>query len=419
MTKAAQELDPVPPSEPRWRLFLGVTALLVGLTIWLLGVVRVDGGGLDFPVLYEMGRGVVNGTDVYSTFDARYYFDKYGVTQYGMFYPPSTGIAILPLALLPYPVAMWSFAVLTLLAIVFGVRELFRIRPGAVPQSAWYFATGLVLASAAMRWGAMLLQLAPLVFGLLCLFIAGLHRGRPKLAVGIAMLVLCFKVTLALPFVGLLAIYRRFGAAFAMAGAWIAINAVGFWRFGSASFAGYRKNIAILEDISQISSPDPWRPVALPRLDWMSLCYGITRDLTVARVLSLILAVTCGLWLLREWLRNSKQPTPTNTALFLPALVCLNSCAVYHHQYDAVMFFAPVFVAWICLERRITPALVLCLPLLVMIVALPIGKVQDLLQQWLGLFGVGLLKLSFPVAFTLALLGSMLNLSSHALDKPA
>jgi hypothetical protein len=287
---------------------------------------------------------------------------------------------------------------------VFGIRELFRIRPGAVPQSAWYFAAAIVLASAAMRWGAMLLQVAPLVFGLLCLFVSALHRERPKLAVAITMLVLCLKVTLALPFLGLLAVYRRFGAVFGAVVAWAGVNALGFWRLGPDSFAGYRKNVAMLEDISQISSPDPWRPVALPRLDWVSLAYGFTGNLTLSRVISLTLGMAFSLWLFREWRRNSNALSPTNTALFLPALVCLSSCAMYHHQYDAIMFFAPAFIVWICLERRITPAIVLCAPLLAMIVAL-------------GLFGVGLLKLSFPIAFTLALVGSMLNLSGRALEK--
>jgi hypothetical protein len=419
MTNAAQELDVPQVTEPRWMPLLGISALAIGLTICVLGIVRVGGGGLDFPVLYEMGRGIAFGNDVYSTYDTQYYLEKYSCTQYGMFYPPSTGVVLLPLSLLPYAAAKWSFTVLTLLAVVFGVRELFRIRPGATPPSAWYIAAAVVLASAAMRWGAMLLQVAPLIFGLLCLFIAALHRNRPKLAVAIAMLVICLKMTLALPFVGLLAVYRRFGAAVAIAGSWVCINALGFWRLGHGSFAGYRKNVAMLEDMSQISSPDPWRPVALPRLDWVSLSYGVTQNLTLSRVISLALTTFFALWLFREWRRNSKTLTLRNTALFLPALVCLNSSAVYHHQYDAIMFFAPVFVGWLCLERRVTPAIALCAPLVLMIVALPIGKVQGLLQQSLGLFGVGLLKLSFPVAFTLALIGSMVNFSSPASRKPS
>jgi hypothetical protein len=417
MTKAVQELAPTSLREPRWMALLGPAALLVGLTICVLGVVRVGGGGLDFPVLYEMGRGVALGNDVYTTYDTQYYIDRYGSTQYGMFYPPSTGVAVLPLSLLPYPAAMWSFTILMLVAVVLGIREIFRMRPEAVPPSAWYLAAALVLSSAAMRWGAMLLQVAPLIFGLLCLFIGALHRGRSKLAIAIAMLVLCLKVTLAAPFLGLLCIYRKFAAVAALLASWVVINAVGFWRMGPASFSGYRSNIAHLEDITNISSPDPWRPVALPRLDWVSLGYGLTQNLSVARALNYTLAAGFGLWLLREWLRNSKVISPRNTALFLPVLICLNSCALYHHQYDAIMFFAAAFVVWTCLERRVTAAVVLCVPLLVMIVALPIGKVQNLLQQWLGLFGVGLLKLSFPVAFTLALIGSMLNLSRHALEK--
>jgi len=278
---------------------------------------------------------------------------------------------------------------------------------------------GIVLMSAAMRWGMMLLQLAPIVLGLLCLFVVALHTGRPKLAMAIAMLVLWMKMTLAVPFLGLLGVYRRFGALFAVVASWLALNVFGFWRFGNNSFAGYRQNIALLEDITKISSPDPWRTVALPRLDWVSLAYGITLNLTLSRILSLVLGAVFALWLLRAWWSSSKTLTLENTALFLPALVCFGSAAVYHHQYDAVLFFAPALLAWVCLERRITLAALLCAPLLLMIVAMPIGKVQDVLLQWLGLFGVGLLKLSFPVVFTLALFGSMLNLSRRSRSAPA
>src|SRR5207247_3411839 len=115
-------------------------------------------------------------------------------------------------------------------------------------------------------------------------FVAALHRDRPRLAVAIATLVLFLKVTLALPFLGLLAVYRRFGVVFAAVGSWIIVNVLGFWRLGPQSFAGYRKNIAVLEDVSQISSPDLWRPVALPRLDWVSLGYGLSKNMTLSRV---------------------------------------------------------------------------------------------------------------------------------------
>jgi hypothetical protein len=416
MTKPAREHEPQAPSDPRWLMPAGVAVLLLGLAISVYSIARGEKSGIDFPVLYEMGRGIAFGIDVYSTFDAKYYKEQYDVSQFGMFYPPSTGVAILPLALLPYPAARLVFTVLTLFTVVFGVRELFRIRPGAVSQAGWYVAAAIVLASAAMRWGAILLQVAPLVLGLLCWFVGALHRDRPKLAVAIAVFSLCLKMTLALPFLGLLAVYRRFGAAFAAVGIWIGVNALGFLRLGPDSFRGYRDNIAILEDIAHISSPDPWRPIALPRLDWVSLVYGVTENLTLSRVLNLVFAAVFALWLLREWLRSPKTLDPRTTALFLPPLVCLGLCVVYHHQYDAVSFFAPAFVVWIFLERRITPAVVLSAPLLLMIVALPIGKAQALLEQWFGLFGVGLLKLSFPIACTLALIGGMLNLSSRALE---
>jgi hypothetical protein len=56
-------------------------------------------------------------------------------------------------------------------------------------------------------------------------------------------------------------------------------------------------------------------------------------------------------------------------------------------------------------------AVYLALPLVAMILLLPIGLVQRIAENTLGWQGVGLLKLSFPIAFSLALLASLIVLS--------
>lgn len=374
--------------------------------------------GVDFPVLYVMGEGVLRGVDVYVPGETAMFRERFNVSEFGMFYPPATGFALAPLALLPYSTAKWVWFLLIDAALVFGIRALVRTAAPSSKPHVWMSCAGIVLLSAAIRWGLMLLQAAPLVLGLLCLFVALLHGKRGAGVLAISVFVTSVKMTLALPFLGLLALHRRFGAVAASAGAWIALNALGFWRMGGGSFSGYRQNIAILEALDNISSPDPWRPIALPRLDWFYLIYGLSSNLRLARVLALAISAIVFLWLLREAMRDRSRPTLTRSALFLAPFVCFGSLCVYHHQYDACLFFAPALLACFLWPRRRAHfwVYVLFAPLLLEILFLPIGRVQSVLQSAWGLFGVGVLKLSFPVVVTLALVGSLLTLRLHDVE---
>ena len=365
-------------------------------------------GGVDFPVVYVMGQGILNGTNVYLPEQTAAFIRDYGVDQYGMFYPPATGFAALPFALLPYVVAKWTFAVVITALIVVGIRELVRLARPDAPPHLWMIAAGIVLASSAMRWGMMLLQVAPLVLGLLCVFVSLLHRGKTRAAVAVAIVAMALKMTLAGPFLGLLALRRHFVAAATVVAAWVTLNVIGFWRMGSGAFAHYQRNIGELEQLGHISSPDPWRPIALPRLDWVSLFYGVTGDLTFARGAAVAVAAACLLWLAWFALRTPRPRDLRTTAVFLGAATCLGSLGVYHHQYDAILFFAPALLGVLLFDPKFRWGYVLVAPLVAMILVLPIGQAQAVLVSTLGLTGVGLLKLSFPVAFTLALLGCFL-----------
>ena len=383
---------------------LGLAALLCGIAVSLTRV----GGGVDFPVIYVMAQGALNGANVYLPEQTAAFSTDFGVAQFGIFYPPATGFAALPLALLSYGVAKWTFAVLCSVAIAFGIRALVRLAKPESPPYLWMIIAGVVLASSAMRWGMMLLQVAPLVLGLLCWFVSLLHRGKPRAAVVVAIVAMSLKMTLALPFLALLALRRHFVGAATVVGAWVTLNVIGFWRMGPDAFADYQRSIGELEKIGHISSPDPWRPIALPRLDWVSLFYGITGDLTFARGAALTAAAACFLWLAWCALRNPRPYDLKSTAVFLGAATCLGSLGVYHHQYDAIVFFAPALLGALLFDPKDRWGYLLIAPLLAMILVLPIGKAQSVLASLLGLTGVGLLKLSFPVAFTLALIGCLL-----------
>jgi Glycosyltransferase family 87 len=372
-------------------------------------------GGVDFPSLYVIGRGFLTGTNIYAPGVTDVFPSKYGVAQpMGMFYPPATGFIMLPFAVFPYGIAKLAWLLVIDLTLAFGIRSLVRFAAPQARTHVWVFCLGIVLLSSALRWGMILLQGAPLVLGLLCLFIVSVHGNRPYLSAAIAALAVAVKMTLSLPFLGILLLRRRFGAAFAGVATWIALNAIGFSRMGPGAFRQYRGNVALLESFGNINAPDPWNPLSLPRLDWTSLLFGLSGNLAASRVASLALTALVSIWLLRKGLRVAEPTSLRSTTLFLAPLVCLGSLCVYHHHYDACLFFAPALLSYLVWGRRARPhwAVLLMLPLLAMMLVLPIGVVQGLAQAALGMRGVGLLKISFPIASTLALVGSLFILGA-------
>ena len=406
------------PSTSRQRMLLAgaVIVLLAGLVInWKTGR-----GGVDFPSLYVTGRGLVDGTNIYGPGVTEVFPARYGVAQpQGMFYPPATAFSMLPFAVFPYELGKLVWHLTIVLTLIFGIRSLVRVTLPKAGSHVWVFCAGAILLSSALRWGMMLLQGAPLVLGLLCFFVAALN-GNPRWATALAILAVAVKMTLSLPFLGILLLRRRFVAVFAAGATWVALNVLGFVRMGHAAFVDYRQNVGGLESFGNINAPDPWNPLSLPRLDWTSLFFGLSGNLSLARAASLGASALVALWLLREGLRVRDPLSLRSTTLFLPPLVCLGSLCVYHHQYDAALFFAPAmlvaFVLWPGLRPRW--ALYLGLPLLLMMLLLPIGFAQNLITNSpLGWRGVGLLKLSFPIAFSLALVGSLCLLSSDSAEQ--
>ncbi len=397
---------------------LSISALVLIALGVCVGWIRAKNGGGDFKVLHLMGTGILTGTNVYK-FNG---FGDVGQGILGMVYPPATGFSVVPLALLPYPIAKVSFFALSNLAIIVGVRSLVRFVSKDAPSYVWMFTVAAILLSAAIRWGIMLLQGAPLVLGLLCSFLVAFHTNRPRTAYALAVFATAFKMTLSIPFLGLLLLRRRFVAVGVAIGVWVLLNAIGFHRMGPDAFATYQANVRAFESLAvphNINAPDPWLGAALPRLDWVFLFYGLTKNLAVSRFANLACCGVTALYLAWEGWRTPSPSTVATSARFLVPLACLGSLCVYHHQYDACIFFAPLILfAFGPASLRKPPwAVWLAVPLAFMITLLPIGQVQKLIEITAGEHWVALLKLTFPVAITATLIGS-LAMIKYGVDEP-
>ena len=407
--------DPASSTKNRVLTALGVVLLGAGIAA---GWVRAQHGP-DYAVMHAMAVGVATHSNVYLLNGP----GQVGEGVVGMVYPPAISFTVLPLAFVPYHVGLALWFLVMNATLVLGVRALLRFADPSVANYAWLISSGLLLFSSAIRWGMMLLQGAPFMLGLLCFFLVALHGNRPRWALVIAVIAAAFKLTLALPFLGLLLLHRRYAAVAVTGAMWVLLNALGFVLMGGGAFATYQHNVTIFEAISSanINGPDPWLGISLPRLDWVFLFYGLTRNLHISRLANLACSAITGLWLLREGLRTRTPPSLSATTLFLAALVCLGSLCVYHHQYDVCMFFAPLFLGYFRPASLRAPrwAFWLTLPLTLMIAFLPIGAAQHLVESAFGSHWVGLLKLTFPVALSLALVGSLFMLHNLTMTKAA
>jgi len=398
---------------------LGVGVLLLGVLSSALASRRL---GVDYASLHLMADGIANGTHIYDPAVQKELF----ATRYeigappGMFYPPATGFAMLPFAFLPYRLGMLVWLALLVVAVVFGVRILLSL---VAPKfaSLWPLVAGLALLSASVRWGMTALQGAPLLLGLLCVLISALHTNRPRLALAVAVFATAFKITLAVPFLGLLLLRRRYTAVAAAVGGWVALNVAGFARIGGlAAYRTYQANMRVVEALGNINTPDPFEFKSIPRVDWTYLFHGLGHNLLVARVLSLLLAGVTALWLLREGRRARDPGALSVTTVFVTPLVCLGSLAVYHHHYDLSLLLVPLLLTLFGAARVRRPlrALWAMAPLLFLILLAPVGKAQSIMLQRFGMTGLGWVRLMFPLAVSLTLMGS-LTVLRRRLDEAA
>jgi hypothetical protein len=394
-----------------WLTPVGIGLLLIGVIASFLASRRQ---GHDFACVYFTAVGLVEDLPIYDFGWQKLAFPSrlgIGVPQ-GMFYPPATGVGVLPLGLLPYPAAHVAWFVLLCGVLVLGIRALVLLARPDQGARQWPLVAGLVLLSAAVRWGMTPQQGAPLILGVLGLFALALYEGSFVVALLLAAFAVSFKTTLSLPFLGLLFLYRRYAsAAFAVA-SMVLLNVLGFARLGGMStWKAYQTNVAGLEALHDINTPDPWDLASVPRLDWIYLFHGIIRNVPVARLAALACAGLVGLWLLWQAYKV-RTPTLASTGAFMLAFACLTNLSVYHHHYDVSLVIAPLLVLGLgVVDWRKPPLTVwLTLPLLAIMALLPVAMLQRLVVAHFGAVGRGLLNLSFPLTVTLTLIAALVTI---------
>jgi hypothetical protein len=378
-------------------LVAGTALLMLGIAInWNVAINR----GEDFNHLYVMAVSLIRGFDVFTAPDLRPVYQEItgdGVwVPWGFFYTPSAGVVALPLAVIPFQVARVVWFVLSNTVLLVGASQLIQLMAPRLKVGYRALVLGALLCASGTRWAFLFLQAAPLVLGLLCMFVVAVQRRRFTLAFFVATVAMCLKITLGLPFLGLAIVQRRYALAGAIAGAWLLINGLGFLRVGGLdAMNGYQANMSRFEQADQVNYPDFRVPTSMARLDWPYLFNAISPDLPRSAFLSMVVTAILAAWLFWQALRCRHVATdPRTLVAFLGPVVALSLLGVYHHHYDAILLAAPV-IAYLCypadFDRRL--ALLFVIPVVLFAGVYQVGNAETLAQHFLGTEAVLLLRL--------------------------
>ena len=413
----ARHLPLLPVSfQQRLALGLGLLLLCAGLMLnWRNSQLR----GEDFGHIFVISKSILERFDVYNAtaveLPAVYknYTNSDKFVPWGIFYPPSSGVALLPLALLPYEIAKVLYFILSTALLLGGVYRLMQLFTDSLQLGTRVLILGAVLCSAGARWGFFYLQPAPLVFGLLGLFLWELDKQRSVRAFPICAQVILLKFTLFLPFAGLAIIRGRLLLVATAVAAWALANVVGFALVGGIDAVnGYRANMTLFERPDQLNYPDFRAPNSMQRLDWPYLLNALSPDLPRSQIIAMLLTALLAAWLLWELYRARRfTDEPGTIVAFLGPLACFSLLSVYHHHYDAIALLGP---ALLYLGRPAQPSDRLLILLFVTPVILFVGlwqveKSQQLVEGFLGegssrglkLIGTFCVNLAFGVSLVL------------------
>jgi hypothetical protein len=225
-------------------------------------------------------------------------------------------------------------------------------------------------------------------------------------------LVFAIKPTLCVPLVLLFVLHRRYRPLLLAIGTNVVLNIIGFLRYGGfAAVTAYRAGTATLEVRGGVNTPDFWERVSIPRVDWTYLGTGLTGNFNFARVVALLVGGALCLFLLLACLRTAQPPSLVDSCRIMLAGTFVGLVMAYHHHYDLTMLIPGLLLAFLLRRelgltwnRWVTWSFA---PLVLMMLFLPVGWTPNQAFRLIGDRGPGLFNVTFPLATTFGLAGSL------------
>ncbi len=394
------------------------SVLLAGFTLVILGIFinwkASKRLGIDFAYIYGIGRSLITGQNVYDRNWQQFAFPNlyHSSPPNGVFYPPSTGFVGLPFSIFAYSTGQILWFVVMMAVMFAGLWSFLNCFANKLSIAQRTLILGVICCSSCMRWGFYALQAAPLVVGLLGLYMVSLKQKNSVWLFLISGIVICLKFTVSLPFLGLALLDRRYKLIGFAVGLCILLNVVGFIRMGGVpTLNSYRANMQRLDTPRTVDYPSPWDSTTIERTDWPYLLNGISENLPLSRAISAFLSIISLGWLAREWWRSRRLPRDTNLfAVFLGPLMCLDLLCVYHHHYDTALLLIPIMLYLLSTELKKLPGVrTFSIPLLLFLSFYTVHQLEMLVTRLAGqetalaikMMGGTLINIAFVSSFVI------------------
>jgi hypothetical protein len=280
-------------------------------------------------------------------------------------YFPATGVVLAPFGLMPFKLASPLFVTASFILLLLSMWTLMAAFPPGLALEYRCLTVGLVSCMACTRWAFTSKQVGPLLVFATVAFLVALTEQRAARTVLWGVVGISLKVTLALPFVGVLLALRRFRWALAMLGLFLLLNTWGYQRMGGV-VAAASQHLAVQARVGDlrfsIDAPDPRVPDALPRVDLEFLLNAVLPfgqlALIVSRLITAALAALTLLLLFRD--RETPRRPSIGLRLYTAFFTALGLFVVYHHHYDTIVLLVPAaillpirFSGWAEVGRRL------------------------------------------------------------------
>ena len=406
---------------------LNRTQVLIGAVLILLGVFVCCKSGLgmgyDLAPIYVISLGLMQGRNAYAVDVETDLFNRYvhvGHRELG--YPPSCAFVIAPLTAVPYEMARLLWLGILIACIIGAAWALMKAFAPRSSAGQILIACGLALLCAGTRWCMTFLQGAPVILLCLGLFVLALRKQNERAMFALAFLAVCYKPTLALPFLILLLAQRHFKLAFGVLAAAALLNIIGFARMGGmAALQAYRVGIANFEAVGG-NSANPFAEGAMYRCDWVRMGSALMGSDATGYQLAALLTVLTLLYLgYAGWRVGKNGRTFAMAKAFLAPSVCLTLLWVYHQHYDMLLLVAP-FMAYLYssdpnrsdADWRKQPEVALFLGCAFCFVGLyPLAQGRLVLLRILGQDGDMLMRYAVPLLTSLLLIVSLFILDAE------
>lgn len=408
----------------RLQVYVGAVLILLGIFICCKFGLRM---GFDLAPIYVISLGLMQGRNAYAVDVETDLFDRYvhvGHRELG--YPPSCAFVMAPLTAVPYETARLLWLGILIACVLGAAWALLKAFAPRSSHGQIMIACGLALLCAGTRWCMTFLQGTPVILLCLGLFILALKKQNTRAMFVLAFLAVCYKPTLALPFLILLLVQQRFKLVLGVLAAAALLNVIGFARMGGmAAFQAYQVGIANFEAVGG-NSANPFAEGSMYRCDWVRMGSALMGSDAIGYQLSALLTLLTLLYLgYAGWRAGQKRREFSLVPAFLAPSVCLTLLWVYHQHYDMVLLVAP-FIAYLYSsdtrrtdrDWRKQPEVALFLGITFLFVGLyPLDKGRVFLQRILGPDGDMLIRYTVPILTTLLLIASLLILDAEVKRK--